>query len=169
MPERRKAPLSTPSDLGTEAVTDISAALNLVLACMLALYMKTKNFDWHMSGPHFRDYHCLLDEHAAQIHATTDAIAKRVRKIGASTLHSIGHVSTLQRLSENDEDYVAPLDMLAELRDDNLLLAAHMREAHASCEEHGDLASASFLANCIDEAEHRVWYLFEATRPAGRH
>jgi len=165
--QRREALLSTPSDFGAEAVNDISAALNLVLADMLALHMKTKNFHWHMSGPHFRDHHLLLDEHAAQIYATTDAIAERVRKIGARTLHSIGHVSRLQRLSDNDEDYVAPLDMLAELRDDNLQLAAHMREAHGLCEEHGDVTGGSFLENWIDEAENRVWYLFEATRPGG--
>ena len=163
--QRREVRLNAPTDFGEEAVNDISAALNLVLADMLALHMKTKNFHWHMSGPHFRDHHLLLEEHAAQIYATSDAIAERVRKIGARTLHSIGQASRLQRLSDNDEDYVAPLDMLAELRDDNLQLAAHMREAHGLCEEHGDVASGSFLANWIDEAENRVWYLFEATQP----
>jgi starvation-inducible DNA-binding protein len=161
----RTAPLDTPSDLGAEAAKDISAALNVLLADMFALYMKTKSFHWHISGPHFRDYHFLLGAHAAQVHATTDAIAERVRKIGARTLHSIGHISRLQRLTDNDEDYLAPLDMLAELRDDNLQLAAHMREAHGLCEEHGDVASGSFLENWIDEAENRVWYLFEATQP----
>jgi starvation-inducible DNA-binding protein len=166
--QRRTTPLDTPSDLGAEAAKDISAALNVLLADMFALYMKTKSFQWHISGPHFRDYHLLLDAHAAQVHATTDAIAERVRKIGNRTLHSIGHISRLQRLTDNDEDYEAPLDMLAELRDDNLLLEAHMREAHGLCEEHGDVTSAGFLENWIDEAEKRVWYLFEATRPA-RH
>jgi starvation-inducible DNA-binding protein len=163
--QRRTSTLDTPSDLGAETAKDISAALNLLLADMFALYMKTKNFHWHISGPHFRDYHRLLDAHAAQVHATTDAIAERVRKIGARTLHSIGHISRLQRLSDNDEEYVAPLDMLAELRDDNLLLATHMREAHGLCEEHGDVASASFLESWIDETENRVWCLFEVTRP----
>lgn len=163
--QRRAAPLDTPSDLGEEAAKDISAALNLVLADMFALYVKTKSFHWHISGPHFRDYHLLLDAHAAQVHATTDAIAGRVRKIGNRTLHSIGHISRLQRLTDNDEDYVAPLDMLAELLDDNLLLAAYMREAHGLCEGHGDVTSVSFLEKWVDEAENRVWYLFEATRP----
>ena len=163
--QRRTSPLNTPSDLGAETAKDISAALNLLLADMFALYMKTKNFHWHISGPHFRDYHLLLDAHAAQVHATTDATAERVRKIGARTLHSIGHISRLQRLSDNDEEYVAPLDMLAELRDDNLLFATLMREAHGLCEEHGDVTSTSFLVNWIDEAESRVWYLCEVTRP----
>jgi starvation-inducible DNA-binding protein len=131
---------------------------------MFALYVKTKNFHWHVSGPHFRDYHLLLDEQADQIYAATDAIAERVRKLGGTTLRSVGHISRLQRLLDNDADYVTPLDMLAELRDDNLQLAAHMREAHGVCEEHGDVASASFLENWIDEAERRVWFLFEASR-----
>jgi starvation-inducible DNA-binding protein len=143
----------------------VSAGLNLLLADMFVLYMKTKNFHWHLSGPHFRDYHLLLDEQAAQIYAVTDTIAERVRKLGATTLRSIGHVSRLQRLADNDADYVTPLDMLAELRDDNMQLAAHMREAHSLCEEHGDVASASFIEGWIDEAEQRIWYLFEASRP----
>ncbi len=133
---------------------------------MFALFMKTKNFHWHMSGPHFRDYHLLLDEQADQILAATDVIAERVRKLGAVTLRSVGHVSRLQRLPDNDADYVTPLDMLAELRDDNLQLAAHLRETHGISEEYGDVASASLLENCIDEAEQRVWYLFEASRHA---
>jgi starvation-inducible DNA-binding protein len=152
-----------PTDLGTEASRDISAALNVLLADMFALYLKTKNFHWHVSGPHFRDYHLLLDEQAAQILDATDAIAERVRKLGGTTLRSIGHVSRLQRLADNDETYVAPFDMLAELRDDNLQIAAHMREAHGLCEEHGDAASASYLEIWIDEAERRVWFLFEAS------
>ena len=155
----------TATGVSSDAVMEISDALRELLADVFTLYMKTKSFHWHISGPHFRDYHLLLDAHAAQVHATTDAIAERVRKIGNRTLHSIGHISRLQRLTDNDEDYVAPLDMLTELRDDNLLLEAHMREAHGLCEEYGDVTSASFLENWIDEAENRVWYLFEVTRP----
>jgi len=162
--EWRPGPLNTPTDLGTEASRDISAALNVLLADIFALYLKTKNFHWHVSGPHFRDYHLLLDEQADQIFATTDAIAERVRKLGGTTLRSIGHVAQLQRLADNDSDYVAALDMLTELRDDNLQLAEHMREAHSTCEAHGDVASASFLEVWIDEAERRVWFLFETSR-----
>jgi len=133
---------------------------------MFALFMKTKNVHWHMSGPHFRDYHLLLNEQADQILAATDVIAERVRKLGAVTLRSVGHVSRLQRLLDNDADHVTPLDMLAELRDDNLQLAAHLRETHGVSEEYGDVASSSLLENWIDEAEQRVWYLFEASRQA---
>jgi len=133
---------------------------------MFALYIKTKNFHWHVSGPHFRDYHRLLDEQAAQIYATTDAIAERVRKVGGTTLRSIGHIARLQRVEDNDADYVTPLDMLAELREDNLELSKRMRETHDLCDEHNDVASASLLENWIDEAEERVWFLFEASRPA---
>jgi len=161
---RRKAPLRTPTNLGSEAVRDIAAALNTLLADMFALYLKTKNFHWHMSGPHFRDYHLLLDEQADQIFATTDAMPERVRKVGGTTLRSIGQIGRLQRVSDNDADYVTPLDMLAELRDDNEQLAARLRETHGVCDEHGDVATASLLENWIDEAEHRVWYLFEASR-----
>jgi len=157
-------PLGTPTDLGSNAVRDISGALNILLADIFALYVKTKNFHWHMSGSHFRDYHLLLDEHAEQIFATTDAIAERVRKVGGTTLRSIGHIGRLQRLLDNDADYVTPLDMLAELRDDNKQLAANLRETHGLCDEHGDVASASLLENWIDEAERRTWFLFEATR-----
>jgi starvation-inducible DNA-binding protein len=160
----RKAPLTTRTDLHSNAVKDVSGALNTVLADMFALYLKTKNFHWHMSGPHFRDYHLLLDEQADQIFATTDAIAERVRKIGGTTLRSIGHISRLQRLLDNDADFVTPLDMLAELRDDNRQLVANMRETHDLCDEHRDVASASLLENWIDEAERRAWFLFEATR-----
>jgi starvation-inducible DNA-binding protein len=162
--ERCRPLLATPTDLGTEASKDVSAGLNVLLADMFALYVKTKNFHWHVSGPHFRDYHLLLDEQADQIFATTDAIAERVRKLGGTTLRSIAHVSRLQRLADNDSDDVTPVDMLAELRDDNLQLAAYMREAHGICEEHGDVASASFIEMWIDEAERRVWFLFEASR-----
>jgi starvation-inducible DNA-binding protein len=161
---RRMAPLQTPTDLGTEAAKDIAAALNLLLADVFALYLKTKNFHWHVSGPHFRDYHLLLDEQADQLYATTDPIAERVRKLGGTTLRSIGQISRLQRVMDNDADYVTPLDMLAELREDNQRLAASMREAHAVCEEHGDVATASLIEVWIDEAERRVWFLYETGR-----
>jgi starvation-inducible DNA-binding protein len=161
---RRLAPLETPTDLKRNAITDISGALNALLADVFALYLKTKNFHWHMSGPHFRDYHLLLDEQGDQIFAMTDDIAERVRKIGGTTLHSIGQISRLQRLLDNDADFVTPLDMLAELRDDNKQLTASMREAHDLCDEHGDVATTSLLENWIDEAERRTWFLFEATR-----
>jgi starvation-inducible DNA-binding protein len=160
----RVAPLATPTDLQPNAVRDLAGALNILLADMFALYLKTKNFHWHVSGPHFRDYHLLLDEHGEQIFGTTDDIAERVRKIGGTTLRSIAHISRLQRLKDNDADYVTPLDMLAELRDDNKQLVASMRETHDLCDEHGDVATASLLENWIDEAERRVWFLFEATR-----
>jgi len=161
---RRSAPLSTPTNLTGAASKDISAALTVLLADMLALYLKTKNFHWHMSGPHFRDYHLLLDEQGEQIFAATDEVAERARKIGGTTLRSIGHASRLQRLLDNDADYVTPLDMLAELRDDNRQLTAYMRVTHELCDEHGDVASASLLENWIDEAERRTWFLFEASR-----
>jgi starvation-inducible DNA-binding protein len=143
---------------------DVAAALNLLLADTFALYVKTKNFHWHMSGPHFRDYHLFLDEHGEQIFAMTDALAERVRKIGGTTLHSIGQITRLQRVLDNDAEYVAPLDMLAELRDDNKQMAAAMREAHGVCDENGDVASASLIEVWIDETERRTWFLFEATR-----
>jgi starvation-inducible DNA-binding protein len=161
---RRAAPLHTPTDLSTDATRDISAALNLLLADTFALYMKTKNFHWHISGPHFRDYHLLLDEQADQIFAIADPIAERVRKLGGATLHSIGQIARLQRVLDNDADYVTPLDMLAELRDDNKDMAARMRETHGLCDEYGDVATASLLEVWIDEAERRVWFLFEASR-----
>src|SRR5262249_20859866 len=138
--------------------------LNALLADMFALYFKTKNFHWHMSGPHFRDYHLLLDEHADQIFATTDPIAERVRKLGGMTLRSVGHVSRQQRILDNDAEFVAANDMLAELRDDNKQLAASLRETHGLCDEHGDVATASLLEVWIDEAERRTWFLFEAGR-----
>ena len=163
---RRKAPLQTPTDLGAQATKDISAALNLLLADYFALYLKTKNFHWHVSGPHFRDYHLLLDEHADQIYATTDPIAERVRKLGGATLRSIGQIGRLQRVLDNDADYVTPRDMLAELRDDNQQLATRLREAHAVCEEHDDVATTSLIEVWIDEAERRVWFLYEAGRRA---
>ena len=160
----RDAPLATMTDLSSKAVRDISAALTVLLADVFALYIKTKNFHWHMSGPHFRDYHLLLDEQSDQLFAITDAAAERARKIGGTTLHSIGQIGRLQRVLDNDGDYVTPLDMLAELRDDNKQLAAHMRETHAMCDELGDVASASLLEIWIDEAERRTWFLYEATR-----
>jgi starvation-inducible DNA-binding protein len=161
---RRTAPLQTPTDLGANATRDVSAALNLMLADVFALYLKTKNFHWHMSGPHFRDSHLLLDEQSDQIFAMTDPIAERVRKIGGQTLHSIGHIARLQRVQDNDAEYVSPLDMLAELRDDNKQLAASLRETHGVCDEAEDVASASLIEVWIDETERRTWFLFEATR-----
>jgi starvation-inducible DNA-binding protein len=161
---RRAAPLQTPTDLGANATRDVSAALNLMLADVFALYLKTKNFHWHMSGPHFRDYHLLLDEQSDQIFAMTDPIAERVRKIGGQTLRSIGHIARLQRVQDNDAEYVSPLDMLAELRDDNKQLAASLRETHGVCDEAEDVASASLIEVWIDETERRTWFLFEATR-----
>ena len=159
----RTAPLMTPTDLQTNAVKDVAGALNILLADMFGLYLKTKNFHWHVSGPHFRDYHILLDEQADQIFATIDVLAERVRKIGGTTLRSIGHVSRLQRIKDNDADYVTPPDMLAELRDDNKDLTARLRETHDLCSEHRDVASASLLETFIDEAERRTWFLFETT------
>jgi starvation-inducible DNA-binding protein len=164
---RQTAPLQTPTDLKSNATRDISGALTTLLADVFALYVKTKNFHWHMSGSHFRDYHLMLDEQADQIFATTDDIAERARKIGGTTLRSIGHIGRLQRVLDNDADYVTPLDMLSELRDDNKQLAAHMRETHALCDEHDDIATASLLENWIDQAERRTWFLFETTRQGG--
>ena len=163
----RIAPLATPTDLQPNAVRDIAGALNLLLADMFGLYLKTKNFHWHVSGPHFRDYHLMLDEHGDQIFATTDPIAERVRKLGGTTMRSIGQIGRLQRIKDNEADFVSPMDMLAELRDDNKQLTASMRETHDLCDEHGDIATASLLEIWIDEAERRTWFLFEATR-AGR-
>jgi starvation-inducible DNA-binding protein len=160
----RTAALATPTDLKPNAVRDIAGALNILLADMFALYLKTKNFHWHVSGPHFRDYHLLLDEQAEQIFATTDDIAERVRKIGGTTLHSIGHIGRLQRVLDNDADYVTPRDMLAELREDNQQLTKHMRTLHEVCDEHGDIATASLIENWIDETEQRTWFLYEAGR-----
>jgi starvation-inducible DNA-binding protein len=138
--------------------------MNAVLADVFALYLKTKNFHWHLSGPHFRDYHLLLDEHGDQIFAMTDAIAERVRKIGGTTLRSVGHIARLQRIADNDAEYVEAEDMLAELREDNKTLAARLREAHNVCDEHRDLATASLIEVWIDETERRTWFLFEASR-----
>src|SRR5215813_6437048 len=149
--DRQKSPLTTPSDIEPKYVKDLTGALNALLADVFSLYLKTKNFHWHMSGPHFRDYHLLLDEQGDQTFAMTDDIAERVRKIGGTTIRSISHISRLQRLSDNDADYVTPRDMLSELREDNKQLAASMREAHRLCDEQGDVATASLLENWIDE------------------
>ena len=161
---RQSAPLATPTDLKPAATKDIAAAMNAVLADVFALYLKTKNFHWHMSGPHFRDYHLLLDEQADQLFAMTDAIAERVRKIGGPTLKSVGHISRLQRVEDNDADYVEPQDMLAEVREDNKTLAARLREAHNVCDEHRDIATASLIEVWIDETERRTWFLYETAR-----
>jgi len=161
---RQSANLATPTDLGANATKDISGGLNILLADVYALYFKTKNFHWHVSGPHFRDYHLMLDEQAEQIFATTDAIAERARKIGGTTLRSIGHIGRLQRINDNDADYVTPEDMLAELRDDNKQLVSLLRETHDVCSEHNDFATTSLLEVWIDEAERRTWFLFETTR-----
>src|SRR5205807_1039047 len=158
---RRDAPLETPTDLTRSATKDIAAAMNAILADVFALYLKTKNFHWHMSGPHFRDYHLLLDEQGDQLFAMTDPIAERIRKLGGTTLRSIGHIARVQRVSDNDAPYVEPEDMLAELREDSKTLAARLREAHGVCEEHKDIATASLIEVWIDEAERRTWFLFE--------
>ena len=158
--ERRAAPLTTPSDLDPRAAEEVGGAMNRVLADVFALYLKTKNFHWHMTGPHFRDYHLLLDEQADQIFAMTDPIAERVRKIGAPTLRSIGQIAKMQRILDNDAEYVEPSDMLAELREDNASLTARMREAHEVCEKHRDVATASLLEVWIAETERRAWFLF---------
>src|SRR5262245_50667426 len=161
---RRDAPLETRTDLTQEATRGISGAMNAILAGVFALDVKPKNFDWPMSAHHFRDYHLLLDEHAEQLFAMTDVIAERVRKIGGLTLHSIGEIARTQRVLDNDADYVEPLDMLAELMDDNKTLAARLREVHNVCDEHRDVATTSFIEVWIDETERRTWFLFEATR-----
>ncbi len=157
-----ETPLATPTDLTAEATRDVTGAMNALLADVFALYLKTKNFHWHLSGPHFRDYHLMFDEQGDQIFAMTDPIAERVRKIGGSTIKSIGHISRLQRVLDNDADYVEPDDMLAELCEDNKTLAARLREAHNVCDEHRDIATASLIEVWIDETERRTWFLFEA-------
>src|SRR5437660_3360984 len=161
---RKAARLRTPTSLGARATRDISGALNALLADFFALYLKTKNFHWHVSGPHFRDYHLLLDEQADQIYATTDPIAERVRKLGGTTLRSIGHIARLQRVLDNDAEYVEPSDMLAELREDNKTLSARFREAHNVCDKHRDVATASLIEVWIDETERRTWFLSEIKR-----
>jgi starvation-inducible DNA-binding protein len=162
--QRQRLPLATPIDLEADATNDIAAVMNAILADVFALYVKTKNFHWHMSGPHFRDYHLLLDEQSEQLFAMTDPIAERVRKVGRSTLTSIGHIARTKRVPDNDAQYVEPLDMLAELREDNKTLVARLREAHSVCDEHRDIATASLIEVWIDETERRTWFLFEASR-----
>ncbi len=156
------------TDLSADATRDVSAALAGLLADVFALYLKTKNFHWHMSGPHFRDYHLMLDEQGDQIFAMTDPIAERARKIGGTTLRSIGHIARMQRIADNDAEYVEPQDMLTELKDDNIRLTSAMRQVHNTCDEYGDVATASMLEVWIDETERRSWFLYEAThRPPG--
>ena len=164
---RRSAPLITPTDLGAAASKNIAGSMNAILADVFALYIKTKNFHWHMSGPHFRDYHLLLDEQADQLYAMTDPIAERIRTTGGSTLRSIGHIARIQRILDNDADYVDPLDMLAELREDNVALTGRLREVHEVVDELRDIATASLIENWIDETERRVWFLFESSRVGG--
>jgi len=161
---RQKAPLATPSDIDAQSVKDITGALNALLADVFALYLKTKNFHWHMSGPHFRDYHLLLDDHGDQLFAMTDDIAERVRKIGGTTIRSIGQIARLQRISDNDADYVTPKDMLSELHEDEKALVLSMRAAHVLCDDAEDVATASLLENWIDQSQRRGWFLFESTR-----
>jgi starvation-inducible DNA-binding protein len=168
---RPSSPLGTPTDIPVPATRDIAASMNAILADVFALYVKTKSFHWHMSGPHFRDYHLLLDGQADQLSAMTDPIAGRIRKLGVSTLRSIGHIARLQRVLDNDAEFVEPLDMLAELRQDNLDLAARLREVHTVCDAHRDIATASLIEVWIDEAEGRTWFLFESSRRgvSGKH
>ena len=161
---RQSANLATPTDLGANATKDIAGGLAILAADVLALWMKTKNFHWHVSGPHFRDYHLLLDDQSDQIYAMVDPIAERSRKLGGKALHSIGQVKKLQRVLDNDADYVTPQDMLAELREDNKQLAKNMRVLHEVCDEHNDIATASLIENWVDETEQRTWFLFEAAR-----
>jgi starvation-inducible DNA-binding protein len=163
--KRQKAPLATPSDIDAKSVKDISGALNALLADTFSLYLKTKNFHWHMSGPHFRDYHLLLDDHGDQIFAMTDDIAERVRKIGGTTIRSIGHIDRLKRIADNDAEYVTPKDMLSELHENEKAFTLSMRAAHTLCDDAGDVATASLLENWIDQSQRRSWFLFEATRP----
>ena len=161
---RRDAVLTPHTDIAPDAVKDIAGALTALVADVFTVYVKTKNFHWHMSGPHFRDYHLLLDEHGDQLFGMTDDIAERVRKIGGTTLRSIGHIARVKRIPDNDADYVSPKDMLSELWEDNKALVLSMRSAHVLCDEAGDVATASLLENWIDEGQRRAWFLFETTR-----
>jgi starvation-inducible DNA-binding protein len=162
--QKRDIPLTVPTDLARSATKDIAGAMNAILADVFALYLKTKNFHWHMSGPHFRDYHLLLDEHGDQLYAMTDPIAERIRKLGQLTIKSIGHIARIQRVLDNDADYVDPEDMIAELAEDNQTLAARLREAHNVCDEDRDVATASLIEVWIDETERRTWFLTEIKR-----
>lgn len=164
--QRQQAALTTPTHLGPDARRDITGALNAVLADVFALYLKAKNFHWHVSGPHFRDYHLMLDDQGDALYAMTDPLAERVRMLGGTTLRSIGHIARLQRIDDNDADYVEPRDMLAELREDNLALLARLREVHDLCDEYRDVATASLVEEWIEQAERRVWFLFEAGHSA---
>src|ERR1700744_794174 len=161
---RRSAPLATPWDMDPQFVKDITGGLNALLADVFSLYLKTKNFHWHMSGPHFRDYQLLLDGHGDQLFAMTDDLAERVRKIGGTTLRSIGHIARLQRIPDNDAEYVTPQDMLSELHDNEKALVLSMRAVHSLCDDAGDVATASLLENWIDQTQRRAWFLFETTR-----
>jgi starvation-inducible DNA-binding protein len=161
---KRERPLTTPTDLKPNAVRDITGALNALLADVFALYLKTKNFHWHLSGPHFRDYHVMLDEQADQLLAMTDAVAERVRKLGGTTITSIGHIARLQRIRDNDAHYVEPSDMLAELCEDNRALASRLADAHGLCDGHHDFGSVGLIDPWIDETERRTWFLFETNR-----
>jgi len=161
---RRMAPLSTPSDISTESVREIGGGLNGLVADVFAIYLKTKNFHWHMSGPHFRDYHLLLDDHGDQLFAMTDDLAERSRKLGGPTIRSIGHIARLQRIADNDADFVTPKDMLSELHEDEKALVLRMRALHTLCDDAGDVATASLLENFIDQSQRRSWFLFETTR-----
>jgi starvation-inducible DNA-binding protein len=163
-PAKEKAQLKVPTDLSNDAVIEISASLRPLLADVFALYVKTKNFHWHMTGKHFRDYHLLLDEHGDQLFAMTDDIAERARKIGGTTLRSISDISKHQRLQDNNEDFVGPEEMLTELRTDNLELTRLLRQTHETCEKHNDVATASLIENWIDETERRTWFLAEVTQ-----
>jgi starvation-inducible DNA-binding protein len=160
--------LATPSDLGSDAAEAIADSINPLIADAFALYLKTKNFHWHMSGSHYREYHLLLDEQADQIFAMTDVLAERVRKVGGTTIRSIGHIARLQKVADDDDEFVAPLDMLRELMEDNKNFAARQRAAHEVCDEHDDVATASLLENFIDETERRTWFLYE-TVVGGEH
>ena len=164
-PKLKAPPLRTPTDLKSDETKDVAVALNGILADVFALYLKTKNFHWHMSGPHFRDYHVMLDEQAEQIYAMADPVAERIRKLGGNTLRSIGHIARTQTIVDNDADFVEPSDMLAELCEDNKNVTARLREAHEVCDDSNDIASASLIENYIDESERRTWFLFEASRP----
>ena len=162
--ERQKAPLTLSSDLPSDAVRDIAGGLNALLANTFALYIKTKNFHWHMSGPHFRDYHLLLDDHADQLYEMTDDIAERVRKVGGTTIRSIGHIARLQRVADNDAEFVTPEDMLSELHEDEKAMTLRLKAVHALCDDAGDVATASLIENWIDQSQRRSWFLFESTR-----
>ena len=162
--EKIAAKLRTPDNFSPEDVKNLSSVLNALLADVYALYFKTKNFHWHMSGPHFRDYHLLLDDHGDQLFAMTDDIAERVRKVGGTTVRSIGHITRLRRIQDNDAEFVTPADMLSELREDEKALVLSMHAVHVLCDDAGDVATASLLENWIDQSQRRIWFLFEATR-----